>query len=98
MFRFLTILALVVSTLRLYVNGLLTPEWVIITLLTGVGALTFGWKWRIISMAVGGFLLFVRQMSAGDQQAAIALGTSILMLAVVLYAIHLIIRAPFSRR
>ena len=96
MLRFLSILALTVTTVRLFAAGLLTPGYVTIALLTGVALMAMGPKIRIAALAIGGLTLFSRLASGGDTAAMTGLIGQLLAIAIALAGIYLIIRKPLG--
>jgi len=94
MLRFLAILALVVSVVRLFAAGLLTPGYVLIALLCGVALMAFGPKLSIATIAIGGLILLSRELGGAHTDAMMA---HILAIAMVLFALYLMLRALFRR-
>lgn len=94
MFRFLTILALVVTTTKLFSAGLLTPGYALIALLMGVALMAMGPKIRIAALAIGGLILFSRLASGGDHAAMTGLIGQLLALTIALAGIYIILRGP----
>lgn len=98
MFRFLSILALTVTTVRLFAAGLLTPAYVIIALVSGVCLMALGPKFRIAALAIGGLILFSRLASGGDTAAMTGLIGQLLAIAIALGGIYLILRPLRGQR
>lgn len=96
MFRFLSILALTVTTVRLFAAGLLTPGYVVIALLTGVALMAMGPRIRVAALAVGGLILFSRLASGGDAAAMTGLIGQLLAITIALAGIYMIIRKPLG--
>lgn len=96
MFRLLALLVLVVSVVRLFHAGLLTPGYALIALLTGVALMAMGPKVRIATLAIGGLILFARLASGGDTAAMTGLINQLLAIAIALAGIYLIIRKPLG--
>lgn len=98
MLRFLSILALTVTTVRLFAAGLLTPGYVIIALVSGVCLMALGPKFRIAALAIGGLILFARLASGGDATAMSGLIGQLLAIAIVCFGLYLIIRPLRGQR
>ena len=98
MLRFLGIIALVVSVIRLFAAGLLTPGYAIIALLCGVAIMAMGPKVRIAALAIGGLLLFARLASGGDAAAMTGLIGQLLAIAIACLGLYLILRPLRGQR
>jgi len=97
MLRFLSILALVVSVIRLYGAGLLTQGWIIIALLSGLALMVMGPKVRIAAIAIGGLLLLSRLYGEGDDSIMLGLMGQILAIAIVLFGIWFMFRGSSTK-
>lgn len=97
MLRILSILALVVSIIRLYAAGLLTQGWVIVALLTGLAVMIMGPKVRIAAIAIGGLLLLSRLYGEGDDSMMLGLMGQILAIAIVLFGIWFMLRGSSTK-
>ena len=92
MFRFFSLLALVVAVIRLYAVGLLSQPYVLLALLAGVVIITLGPRQRIAAMAIAGLVFLAREYGGGAASALIA---NILALVLVLWAIQWMVRGVF---
>lgn len=97
MLRFLTILSLVVLSVRLYMSGLLSPVLITIALVAVVAAMAFGRTGRIVAASIGGLLLIAQLASQGDAVMRGQIIQSILLLAVVLVGIYMILGGKLGR-
>lgn len=98
MFRFLSILALTVAVIRLFAAGLLTPGYVILTLICGVVVMAMGPRIRVAALAIGGLILFARLASGGDAVAMQGLMVQMLTVAIALFGIYTILKGPLGGR
>ncbi len=97
MLRFLTILSLVVLSVRLFMSGLLNSSFLTIALLAVVAAMAFGRAGRILAASVGGLLLLAQLLSNGDSAMRGQVIQSILVLALVLLGIYVILGGKLRR-
>lgn len=97
MLRFLTILSLVVLSVRLYLLGVFSPVFITIALLAGVAAMAFGRRGRIVAASIGGLLLLAQFVSGGDAAVRGQFIQSVLTIALVLAGIYLILGGRFNK-
>ena len=97
MLRFLTILSLVVLSVRLYLLGVFSPVFITIALLAGVVAMAFGRRGRILAASMGGLLLLAQFVSGGDAAVRGQFIQSVLTIALVLAGIYLILGGRFNK-
>ncbi|HMQ77451.1 MAG TPA: hypothetical protein PKE21_15035 [Flavobacteriales bacterium] len=95
MLRFLTLLSLVVLSVRLFLRGVLSPTFIVIALIAVVAALAFGRRGRIVASSIGALLLLAQFVSGGDAVLRGQFIQSMLTLALVLAGIYTIVRASF---
>ena len=97
MLRFLTILSLVVLSVRLYLLGVFSPAFIIIALLAGVAALAFGRRGRIIAGSIGALLLLGQFVYGGDAVVRGQFSQSVLTIALELAGIYHILVGRFHK-
>lgn len=97
MLRFLTILSLVVLSVRLYLLGVFSPVLIAIALIAGVAAMAFGRRGRIIAGSIGALLLLAQFVSGGDTAVRGQFIQSVLTIALVLAGIYLILGGRFKQ-
>lgn len=97
MLRFLTILSLVVFSVRLYMMGVFSPVFIGIALIAGVAAMAFGRKGRIVAASIGGLLLLAQFISGGDAALRGQFIQSVLTLALVLAGIYIMLGGRLKR-
>lgn len=97
MLRFLTILSLVVLSVRLYLLGVFSPAFITIALVAGIAALAFGRRGRIIAGSIGALLLLAQFVSGGDAALRGQFIQSVLTIALVCAGIYLILGGRFKQ-
>lgn len=97
MLRFLTILSLVVLSVRLYLLGVFSPVFITIALLAGVAAMAFGRRGRIVAASIGGLLLLAQFVSGGDAAVRGQFIQSVLTITLVLAGIYLVLGGRFNK-
>lgn len=97
MLRFLTILSLVVLSVRLYLSGVFSPVFITIALIGGVAAMAFGRRGRIVAGSVIALLLLAQFVSGGDAAVRGQFIQSVLTIAIVLAGIYLILGGRFNK-
>ena len=97
MLRFLTLLSLVVLSVRLYLMGVFSPAFITIALVAAVVAMALGRRGRIVAASIGGLLLLAQFVSGGDAALRGQFIQSMLTLALVLAGIYIILGGRFRR-
>jgi len=97
MLRFLTLLSLVVLSIRLYMTGVFSPVFITIALVAAVAAMAFGRTGRIVATSIGALLLVAQFVSGGDAALRGQFIQSVLTLTLVLAGIYIIMRGPIGR-
>ena len=97
MLRFLTIISLVVLSVRLYLLGVFSPGFITIALVAAVVAMALGRRGRIVAASIGGLLLLAQFVSGGDAALRGQFIQSMLTLALVLAGIYIILGGRFRR-
>lgn len=97
MLRFLTLLSLVVLSVRLYLMGVFSPAFITIALVAAVVAMAMGRRGRIVAASIGGLLLLAQFVSGGDPSARAQFIQSVLTLTLVLAGIYIIVGGRFKK-
>jgi len=97
MLRFLTLLSLVVLSVRLYLMGVFSPAFITIALVAAVVAMALGRRGRIVAASIGGLLLLAQFVSGGDAALRGQFIHSMLTLALVLAGIYIIVGGRFKK-
>lgn len=97
MLRFLTILSLVVLSVRLFLIGAFSPTFIVIALVAGIAAMAFGRRGRIIAASIGALLLMGQFVSGGDAALRGQFIQSMLTIALVCAGIYLILGGRFEQ-
>jgi hypothetical protein len=96
MLRFLTLLSLVILSIRLYMTGVFSPVFITIALVAAVVAMAVGRTGRIVAASIGGLLLLAQFVSGGDTALRGQFIQSVLTLTLVLAGIYIIMRGPLG--
>lgn len=97
MLRLLTLLSLVVLSVRLYLTGIFSPTFITIALLAGVAAMAFGRRGRIVAASIGGLMLLAQFVSGGDAAMRGQFIQAVLTLTLVLAGIYIILGGRFRK-